>query len=87
MPHYDELAYTDKRCYGVTEAAPVIAANQPDANRPGTVGHLMKALDRLEHPARVVAVFGQLAHHARTLRRTIERSNSEGNQARLFHAR
>jgi mono/diheme cytochrome c family protein len=20
MPHYDELAYTDKRCYGVTEA-------------------------------------------------------------------
>ena len=20
MPHYDDLAYTDKRCYGVTEA-------------------------------------------------------------------
>ena len=27
--------------YGVTEAAPVIAANQPGANRSGTVGHLM----------------------------------------------
>ncbi len=35
--------------YGVTEAAPVIAANQPDANRPGTVGKLMAHMEaRLE---------------------------------------
>jgi acyl-[acyl-carrier-protein]-phospholipid O-acyltransferase/long-chain-fatty-acid--[acyl-carrier-protein] ligase len=35
--------------YGVTEASPVIAANQPEANRPGTVGKLMKGMiSRLE---------------------------------------
>ena len=35
--------------YGVTEAAPVIAANQVGANRPGTVGHLMPEIEcRLE---------------------------------------
>jgi len=31
--------------YGVTEAAPVIAANQPGANRSGTVGHLMANME------------------------------------------
>jgi acyl-[acyl-carrier-protein]-phospholipid O-acyltransferase/long-chain-fatty-acid--[acyl-carrier-protein] ligase len=31
--------------YGVTEAAPVIAANQLGANRPGTVGHLMPEIE------------------------------------------
>jgi mono/diheme cytochrome c family protein len=34
MPHYDELAYTDKRCYGVTEAelggqAPALPPGSP----------------------------------------------------------
>jgi acyl-[acyl-carrier-protein]-phospholipid O-acyltransferase/long-chain-fatty-acid--[acyl-carrier-protein] ligase len=31
--------------YGVTEAAPVISVNQPEANHPGTVGRLMAALE------------------------------------------
>ncbi len=35
--------------YGVTEASPVIAANQPQDNRPGTVGKLMAGMQsRLE---------------------------------------
>ena len=35
--------------YGVTEASPVVAANQIEANRPGTVGQLMAGMEaRLE---------------------------------------
>jgi acyl-[acyl-carrier-protein]-phospholipid O-acyltransferase/long-chain-fatty-acid--[acyl-carrier-protein] ligase len=31
--------------YGVTEASPVIASNQPGANQPGTVGHIVGGLE------------------------------------------
>jgi acyl-[acyl-carrier-protein]-phospholipid O-acyltransferase/long-chain-fatty-acid--[acyl-carrier-protein] ligase len=31
--------------YGVTEASPVISANQPDNNRPGTVGRLVSEIE------------------------------------------
>ncbi|HEX4859687.1 MAG TPA: AMP-binding protein, partial [Rhizomicrobium sp.] len=36
--------------YGVTEASPVISANQPEANRPGTVGHFMQGVETRVEP-------------------------------------
>jgi acyl-[acyl-carrier-protein]-phospholipid O-acyltransferase/long-chain-fatty-acid--[acyl-carrier-protein] ligase len=49
--------------YGVTEAAPVIAANQPDANRPGTVGKLMKGMKQRLEPVEGIANAGRLYVH------------------------
>jgi len=47
--------------YGVTEASPVVAANQPGANRPGTVGrfmagmeHRLEAVDGIPHAGRLL---------------------------------
>lgn len=46
--------------YGVTEASPVIAANQPGANRPGTVGHAVKAVELRVEPVEGIREGGRL---------------------------
>ena len=46
--------------YGVTEAAPVIAANQPGANRSGTVGHLMANMEARLDPVEGIPNAGRL---------------------------
>jgi acyl-[acyl-carrier-protein]-phospholipid O-acyltransferase/long-chain-fatty-acid--[acyl-carrier-protein] ligase len=46
--------------YGVTEAAPVIAANQPGANRAGTVGHLVPHLECKIQPVEGIRDGGRL---------------------------
>ena len=46
--------------YGVTEAAPVVAANQIDANHPGTVGRLMEGMEAKLEPVEGIPNAGQL---------------------------
>ena len=46
--------------YGVTEASPVISANQPGANRPGTVGHLVPHLQCRIEPVEGIKEGGRL---------------------------
>jgi len=46
--------------YGVTEASPVVAANQPGANRPGTVGKLMAGMEYRLDPVEGIANAGRL---------------------------
>jgi acyl-[acyl-carrier-protein]-phospholipid O-acyltransferase/long-chain-fatty-acid--[acyl-carrier-protein] ligase len=46
--------------YGVTEASPVIAANQIEANHPGTVGRLMAGMQAKLEPVEGIANAGQL---------------------------
>jgi acyl-[acyl-carrier-protein]-phospholipid O-acyltransferase/long-chain-fatty-acid--[acyl-carrier-protein] ligase len=46
--------------YGVTEAAPVICANQPGANRPGTVGHVVQSLETRIEPVEGIREGGRL---------------------------
>ncbi len=46
--------------YGVTEAAPVIAANQIEANRPGTVGRLMAGMTSRLEPVEGIPNAGRL---------------------------
>ncbi|HEX2593662.1 MAG TPA: AMP-binding protein, partial [Rhizomicrobium sp.] len=46
--------------YGVTEASPVIAANKPDANRPGTVGVLMADMKMRLDPVEGIPNAGRL---------------------------
>jgi acyl-[acyl-carrier-protein]-phospholipid O-acyltransferase/long-chain-fatty-acid--[acyl-carrier-protein] ligase len=46
--------------YGVTEASPVVAANQLEANHPGTVGRLMAGMEAKLEPVEGIANAGQL---------------------------
>jgi acyl-[acyl-carrier-protein]-phospholipid O-acyltransferase/long-chain-fatty-acid--[acyl-carrier-protein] ligase len=46
--------------YGVTEAAPVIAANQPEKNRPGTVGRMMVGMQAKLEPVEGIPGAGRL---------------------------
>ena len=46
--------------YGVTEASPVIAANRPGANRPGTVGQLMADMQLRLDPVEGIPNAGRL---------------------------
>jgi len=65
---HDETRQTVKRKYafellegyGVTEASPVISANQPGANRPGTVGHAVQGFETRLEPVEGIREGGRL---------------------------
>jgi acyl-[acyl-carrier-protein]-phospholipid O-acyltransferase/long-chain-fatty-acid--[acyl-carrier-protein] ligase len=46
--------------HGVTEAAPVLAANQVEANHPGTVGRMMAGVEARLEPVEGISGAGQL---------------------------
>ena len=50
--------------YGVTEASPVVAANQIEANHPGTVGQLMAGMEARLEPVEGIPNAGLLGSRA-----------------------
>lgn len=46
--------------YGVTEASPVVAANQPEANHPGTVGRMVPGMEAKLKPVEGIPGAGEL---------------------------
>ena len=47
--------------YGATEASPVVAANRPDMNKPGTVGQLMAGMEHRLEPVEGIHEGGRLS--------------------------